>query len=311
MPQQLRKENTMKQTIKTVEMTDKEITEALSLFEQAIRERPECFNIEFNDPITQNAYTSSSSIIGVYFPNSKITVLKTADGDDYSAYEVTALSKGEDGEYWLMLDRNDELINSMIRKHLTKERLNEIYPEEAAVKLDSIIVGYEERQIRRDLKQALENQKKELAAVENISYATKKDGNPFKTLNSNFRSVTKVQLDHNWAGNVSTVILYAAPPNCNYLTSKSYLCLPAEMRDKKDDFFTIAVIKELIEKHKADLRKSVAEYQAQLDSLHSVFAKTMRITDKYRDELRQAFPAEISGSILWSYIIKEAQRRLR
>ena len=161
----------MKNEIKFEEMTNNEILKGLKLFSQAIKLNK--ISYANANPLQQYCYTSSSDVVGVYFPNSQI---------DYSQpyYEFIAMVKSGNqlgicytytSEYLQELTKN---ATEEGKKHIY-ERLEQYY----FISFDRIIYTNEELNIIEKLKRECDTTRKDIETLKHIKIVYKKDGKPF------------------------------------------------------------------------------------------------------------------------------------
>lgn len=163
-----------KEIIKTQEMNNQEILECVKLLKQAIKERKITF--EHANPIEQNCYTSSSDIIGVYFPNSVITLESEKVQNKF--YRFCALAKV-----------NNKLGIVKVLKDDVKEEIKIAFAPYKFIDFDTFLYGKEYLCIKEGIERDLVIYMNKLEKLNKVKRVYKKDHKPFKDILKNFSGV--------------------------------------------------------------------------------------------------------------------------
>ena len=158
----------MKTNFKTQEMTEQEIREGLKLFKKYLKK----ISYTHADPIEQNAYTSSSCIIGVYFPNTQFTT------PNHRSYDLASVSK-VDGVLGVVFSKKDDLPNDALSRDL---------PDFIFEDLDGLLYPYTMRKIRGRMQDNLKHYTRVYEALCNIKQVKRKNGEQFAQVLKNFES---------------------------------------------------------------------------------------------------------------------------
>ena len=255
-----------------VEMNDRQIDEAIAQFKQAVKEYPDDFIIEGHDPIKENAYTSSSYIPGVYFPNTKIRVACS------KCYDVCCLAMTKDGRYHIAMAMVGERPEAFTDREW--ERIKEACPQFEYLPLEEVLYANDEIKCMRELKEYINEANTKAEALANIKIARRKNGCWFQRLEANFPGVTITPSVNYFDGTVSSAklsgwwykqqfveIYISFPEKLKEITPDALLCATAEARKK--------------------LLCNVLSYQRQLRVLHQNFVKCRKAMEK----VEQAFKA--------------------
>ena len=167
----------MKNEIITQEMTQKEIDESVKLLKVAIKEK-RLFYKNAN-PTQDNCYTSSSDIIGVYFPNTTFTKCQAYQKQESKYYEFCALSK-VGGELGIIESLKDDVC----------EEIAKVFAPYRFTSFDLFIFGQHYKAIKKGILRDIAQYKETLNFLENIKRTTKKSGDDFQDITKNFVNVS-------------------------------------------------------------------------------------------------------------------------
>ena len=261
------------------EMTDAEIKGAIKTLKKAIAEQPEKFIIEGMNPCEQYAYTSSSSLAGIYFPNSAITL------KNLTAYDVTALCMTKDGHITLVLSLND-------KGEERAKKFPSLYADYMAVSLDYIIHDVEEVAIREKLQKAMNEQLEELEMLKRRKLVTKKDGKPFANLAQNYAKESGFGVGRDFQGCVNEVHFQGFVA-AKWVSVKVWL--PQESRSGNP---FLEMVETAIKEEEKRLAESIAFYAKQLRVVHKAYLACRNAIAKAKSVL-DSIPEAMSEDGHW------------
>lgn len=252
------------------EMTDAEQSLALRKLAQAIKEKPSTFAITHSDPIKENCYTSSSSLAGIYFPNSVVRIA------GWESYDVVALCESEDDQICLVLTLNPK------GAERAKKFPSLCQSDYVAVNIDCLIYDREEMEIREKISSyLLENQNK-LHALKTLKRATKKDGKPFANIAQNYPD--SLTLVRGWTGTVDKLHIAGQGVKGNFVSFDIWL-----FSDDRTENPTFEIVENTIKCEIARLEKDIVSYKKQLGALHKAYVKCRSAIAK-ANEILQSVP---------------------
>lgn len=231
--------------INTFEMNDNDINNALTLFKQAIKDGKIT-----GSNLDQTCYISSSSIIGLYLPNSNdIEIFKSRKD-----YTFTAIALANEDEYMhtaklgVIFTINDECENKNIK--------SEYY----FTSFEELLTDNTERDIAQNKLSFLKQYEYDLSKLEKFERLYTKDGSDFKILGKNF--------------NVNV---------CKATYGTAYIVNCVSVYLEQDEQATPENIEKAVNKRIASLKKTIDVYNTTLCNLHDIMNKTRKQVAKINE----------------------------
>lgn len=257
----------------TKEMTNKEIKNIISNFKKYLQKNNTLLKVEKgSDPFIDNCYTSSSNIVGVYFPNTKIIFL---DSTLNSFYDFVCIGKN-----W----RNEEgFVLQLKSEYEVGVSLSE-YIFQAFKPLDDDFFKIKD-QIENDIKDI----EKSLIMLSSFKQVYKKDGSPFKDYNKNFIYNTfegKIENpgfcpERSFSGTIYSIKIYFHNYNFIYYLNKK------ELENKYiyfDLFFTFEKCLKVIQDQKEKQEKRLWQLKEALKNLEKLYNQAKKLKTFFNDK---------------------------
>ena len=243
---------------KTQEMKEQEINLSLELLKKAIKRG--VITYEHANPLEQNCYISSSDIIGVYFPNTKLKALNHVSYDPFALCSIG-------GVLYLAFSLKDDA-SDFARNHLDSYIFED---------LEVLAYGRELLEIKKEIKRNIKEYENILTVLEKIKAERKKDGTPFKNALQNFSGVN-MSFEFDIYGDVSSIRI-------NWGAATLY-------RDQEEREThgtpTHTEIEKLIKEKKESIRKYLEEETKlfkDIDKIFFTFEKLVKPIKQLRKEL--------------------------
>lgn len=240
----------------TQEMSNQEKAEGLKLLKKYLTKQKA--TITGAVPYHFNAYSSSSDVIGVYFPNSKIEV------ESLKLMTVLCIAK-VDNAIGLVFAYDKEKISKIERegiRNFYSNKSNEL----DFVGFDHLIYDYDCLEIKKKIEARIKDYEKDLKTLKSVEVTTKKDGKPFAKLENNFKNVN-ITSAYRWRVDVYSVGLYHSV----------YLHRDSNNHDKD---ITIEEVKTLIFKEIERIKERLAKEKQALKDLEKNYSLFIGLCDK-------------------------------
>ena len=234
-------------------MTENDIRKALQLLKQCITEKKVGYT--HADPIQQNCYISSSSIEGLYFPNTEFV-----ESSKILRFVCVAKYKSELG---IVYDYTEEFLEHR------KKHPNALYEDYDFYSFNDILYTYEERKIVDKLNIEINAYNKDLQVINAIEYQTRKDGKPFENLKQNFVLDNEQKSIGFYRDSIGFIVI-------TYRDKKSNKYYSYDTCYKGDD---LQELKDFIESHKNSCIDYVARHKKELKQVHKISADIKKIND--------------------------------
>ena len=254
------------------EMNNTQIREAIAMFKQVLKEHPEDFKISGEDPIKQNAYTSSSFIPGVYFPNTAIRLVQEKH------YDVIAVGlEQKNNRYCIILRISNDNPSNLTPSQW--QRLQEVCPQFLFLPMDEILYSDAERKLTNDLHGYIKECNAIAAAIGTLKRVYKKDGTSFARLEANYPEA-KIYISRNFEGFITQVEISGKWAENDYI--RIDLHIPSEM---KHTDLTADELGYYLELRRRESAQRIGYYAKQLRASHQAFLKCQKACQKVRDVL--------------------------
>jgi len=247
----------------TQEMTQKEINESIKLLKLCIKENK--INYTRYNPTQDNCYTSSSDIIGIYFPNTIFIKCQPNNEKESKNYELCALSK-VGGELGIIQSLKDD----------TSEELKRYFAPYKFISFDMFLYGQHYKAIKRGILQDIECYTERLNFLEGIKRISKKNGEDFQDVTKNFVNVSiALKLDWLSQNHCDKVVLYKMGQE---------ITLYRKDNDKEQNANPSAnEIESLINEEIARVKGYINEWRKDLDNLPKDFRKFERVAASLKE----------------------------
>lgn len=149
-----------------LELTEQEQAEAMNLLKESIKYNKITFNKEHANPLQEYCYISSSSVPGLYYPNSELHYIEPQKDAEPPFYKVRAIGKTEKHGIGLVLARQD----AKILEQTTPETMNKYFAEFKIIPFNDIIYSRGELAIIEALNNDIKYYKNEIYWLEKIKY---------------------------------------------------------------------------------------------------------------------------------------------
>ena len=243
--------------ITTQPMSEKEIKDALKMFKKYLV----MYGITYThaNPINENAYTSSSYIIGVFFPNTQFDQLKT-----HSCYNICSLSKVGDKLGIVYSLKDDAKIPERARIYFD----NYIFED-----FITLIYGYHFKNIYAKIEKRIKEYKHITETLGKIKRVYKKSGGNFADTLRNFEGV-----------NMYFDYMILSPLVCSVVVGYNTIHLYREEDDKKaSNTPTVEELEKLIKKYINQYNDYIKRDEKELKNLETIFSKFKKIMAQLKE----------------------------
>lgn len=263
-----------------IDMNDKQIENAISLFKQTLRDRHKLFTYS-GLPLEESCcYTSSSYIKGVYFPNSVVSFLP------YKDREARCISMSKDGEYCLVLALKENL-DPYNESQLA--RIKQVCKPYRYIPLRKILYSYEEERIREEFQRYASDCERDLEAWKHLKRVYKKDGTPFARLDANFGE-SKISITSYSSCYSLNSIEVRIKDGGRYYGSYSLHPSPEELRTLNSA--TPDDIERWAKKEAERTSENLTQAKKNLKNLHKAMLKVEELADETAQKLHNIFGAD-------------------
>lgn len=242
-----------------IELQENEIKEALKVLNTLIKNGNILYDEKHANPAHENCYISSGAVAGVYFPNSIITNIYNAEGEQVLAdgQQVVCISKTPEGQVGMVLRFNDDLIFNT-----KNETLKNYYNNYFFESFESLLYTYEERRTIELLNNNIYAVKKDIELLNNIKFITKKDGGVFADLKKNLdpEPQKNIFINSNYDG--KNIKIYYTNNKNNYSIHHDIIIYDVE---------SVEALKIAIDEYKKEKNKYIEALEADLKNIKKIF----------------------------------------